>query len=146
MVTEKCTITKNKVTMITDQNVKNRSLFCWANCLGRGGPQSLYLFIPLRRSFIPFPVLLWNRGGSLITEGVLGFRDSDQCAQQGSLWLIWLYGMTEATSWRGTAAQRYGVAGHQSDHFHSGGITIKKEGRGAAPHGYLGLWPGGNPI
>lgn len=47
--------------------------------------------------------------------------------------------MTEATSWRGTAAQRYGVAGHQSDHFHSGGIAIKKEGGGGNATWLLGL-------
>lgn len=47
--------------------------------------------------------------------------------------------MTEATSWRGTAAQRYGVAGHQSDHFHSGGIAIKEEGGGGGQH-HMATW------
>lgn len=47
MVTEKCTITENKVTMITDQNVKNRSLFCWANCLGERGVGDLKVCIYL---------------------------------------------------------------------------------------------------
>lgn len=63
----------------------------------------------------------------------------------GSPWLIWLYGMTEATSWRGTAALWYRVAGHQSDHFHSTGISIREEGWGGAAGGggggYNATWP-----
>lgn len=121
-----CTITKNKATVMTDHNVKNRSLFCWPNCWEKN--TSKFVFICNSKTFVPpFPSAALNQGW-LISE--TGVRDSDQCAQQGSLWLIWLFGMTEATSWRRTAAQWYGVAGHQSVHFHSGGIGIKEEGRG----------------
>lgn len=60
MVTEKCTITKNKVTMITDQNVKNRSLFCWANCLGGG---SEFVFIYTSKTFLhPVPSAALKQG------------------------------------------------------------------------------------
>lgn len=38
--------------------------------------------------------------------------------------------MTEATSWRGKAALWYRVAGHQSDHFHSRGISIREGAKG----------------
>lgn len=73
-----CTLTKNKATVITDHNVKNRSLFCWPNCWEKR-PQSLYLFVALRLLYIPFPVLLWNRGGSLISDCFLCYRQRSVC-------------------------------------------------------------------
>lgn len=67
----------------------------------------------------------------------LGVADSVY-AQRGFLWLIRLYGMTEATSWRGEAALWYRVAGHQSAHFHSRRIGTAWRGAG---RGYSATWP-----
>lgn len=143
-------------------HVKNKSLFCWTNWWESTFQSLACLHTSKTMLSIPFCDRLVNHGPlsqrRLSRQGWVGDlqmrfhfrRQWSVCTAGwggwGSPWLIWLYGMTEATSWRGTAALWYRVAGHQSDHFHSTGISIREEGwvgagGGGGGRGYNATWP-----